>query len=242
MKFNIMNKIFLEAEWRKLIMANYAVEPALLQDYLPKKTELDLWNNTCYISLIGFMFCNTSLKGFKVPFHVNFEEVNLRFYVKHRTGNGDWKRGVVFIKEIVSKSIISFVAEKMYHEHYITMPMSHQWVEREWQKITYKWKFDNYWNEIYVKASKTPKFANKHSLEAFITENYWGYTKVDAEETREYSVEHPQWSIYEVKDHKMNVDVIPIYGKSFEFINHEQPDSIFLAEGSPVIVRVGNKI
>ena len=34
-------KKFLTGEWRKLIMANYAVDPSILNNYLPFKTELD---------------------------------------------------------------------------------------------------------------------------------------------------------------------------------------------------------
>ena len=64
--FGLMS--FLRAEWRKLALANYAVDPALLQPMVPHKTELDLWNDTCYVSLVGFMFVNTRLLGIKVPF------------------------------------------------------------------------------------------------------------------------------------------------------------------------------
>ena len=64
-----MTKTFLKAEWRKLVMANYKIDPKLLLPYLPLKTELDLWNNTCYVSLVGFMFLNTKVKGFKIPCH-----------------------------------------------------------------------------------------------------------------------------------------------------------------------------
>lgn len=107
-------------------MANYVVDKDLLKPYVPNKTELDLWNNKCYLSLVGFMFLNTKVLGFKVPFHVNFEEVNLRFYVRYREG-AEWKRGVVFIKEIVSRPALTFVANTIYKEKYETMPMGHSW-------------------------------------------------------------------------------------------------------------------
>ena len=100
---------FLKAEWRKLILVNYEVDQKVLTPYLPAKTELDLHNGKCMVSLVGFKFVNTKMLGLKIPFHINFEEVNLRFYVKHKAGN-DWKRGVVFIKEIVPKRAISIVA------------------------------------------------------------------------------------------------------------------------------------
>ena len=69
---------FIKAEWRKLAIANYAVDAAVLKPYLPAKTELDKWNDTVYISLVGFMFVNTKVLGLKIPFHTNFEEANLR--------------------------------------------------------------------------------------------------------------------------------------------------------------------
>src|SRR5688572_6934416 len=113
---------FLKAEWRKLIMFNYAVDPALLKPYVPPHTQLDLWNDTCYVSLVGFMFLNTRVKGIKIPFHINFEEINLRFYVKYDDPEMGPKRGVVFIQEIVPKSMITWVANTLYREHYTTLP------------------------------------------------------------------------------------------------------------------------
>lgn len=106
---------FLTAEWKNLIMANYEINSEILKPYIPKGTEIDYFNGKCFISLVGFMFKDTKVFGIKFPFHVNFEEVNLRFYVK----KGD-KRGVVFIKEIVPKPLITFVANSVYHEHYQT--------------------------------------------------------------------------------------------------------------------------
>ena len=131
---------FLKAEWRKLALANYIIDKKLLDKYLPIGTELDLWKGNCYVSLVGFMFVNTKLLGLKIPFHQNFEEVNLRFYVK-RFDNGELKRGVVFIKEIVPKRALTFVANTVYNENYETLPMEHFWSSENNQRtIQYKWK------------------------------------------------------------------------------------------------------
>jgi len=105
-------------------MANYIVDPAILIPWLPHRTELDSYNGNVYVSLVGFMFANTKLLGMRIPFHANFEEVNLRFYVRYND-NGEWKRGTVFIREIVPKRAISFIANKVYHENYCTRRMSH---------------------------------------------------------------------------------------------------------------------
>src|SRR6478735_9893003 len=106
---------FLTAEWRDLVMANYEIDPSMLADRVPRGTELDLHEGRCFVSLVGFMFLETRVMGFPVPFHTNFEEVNLRFYVKRKTED-EVRRGVVFIKEIVPRYAISTVARVMYGE------------------------------------------------------------------------------------------------------------------------------
>lgn len=227
---------FLTAEWRKLILANYSIDPDLLKDFIPKGTELDFWNGKCYVSLVGFMFKNTKVLGIKVPYLHTFEEVNLRFYVKRKEGS-QWKRGVVFIKEIVPKRILSFVANTIYHEHYITLPMSHTWeVNASEMEISYQWELKKQLQSIKVITKKTPqKFAANSEIE-FISEHYFGYTKYNTSKTYEYEVTHPSWSYYNVKDVSINVDFELNYGISFASLNHQEPESVFLMEGSEITV------
>ncbi|MFN3405649.1 MAG: YqjF family protein [Cytophagaceae bacterium] len=236
-----MTDTFLQAEWRKLAMANYSVDSKLLEKYLPFKTELDLWNATCYVSLVGFMFMNTKVKGFKIPFHVNFEEVNLRFYVRYKDG-AEWKRGVVFIKEIVPRPALSFVANTIYREHYETMPMKHSWTCCEDSLvIEYQWKKSN-WNNFKVIASNSATDIKPLSEEEFITEHYWGYTRLNESQTSQYGVEHPRWQVYETKDYSIDVDFADLYGNEFEFLKNEKPKSVFLAKGSEIKVKGGRVI
>jgi uncharacterized protein YqjF (DUF2071 family) len=51
-----MPRIFLTAQWRNLLMANYAIEPDVLKPYLPCYTELDTFEGVHYVSLVGFLF------------------------------------------------------------------------------------------------------------------------------------------------------------------------------------------
>lgn len=237
-----MSKNFLTAEWRNLAMANYSVDRKLLEKYLPYKTEIDVWDNTCYVSLVGFMFLNTRLKGFKIPFHSNFEEVNLRFYVRYKDGN-EWKRGVVFIKEIVPKPALTLVANTIYREKYETMRMDHTWRTDEDGdlEVEYKWKKEK-WNSFKVKAVNTKTDIASGSEEEFITEHFWGYTSIGHKKTSEYGVEHPRWSVYTVKEHAIAVDFENTYGSDFKFLTDERPKSVFLAEGSEIVVKEGKRI
>jgi len=228
-------KRFLSAEWRKLIMANYEIDPMILKKYLPSKTELDEWQGNYYISLVGFMFLNTKVKGVRVPFHINFPEVNLRFYVKHRSGD-EWKRGVVFVNEFVPKPAITFVANNLFNERYVTFPMKHKWDLDDKLSIGYYWKKNDQWHKLEATANKDPLELVAGSKEEFITEHYWGYSSINENKTGEYHVEHPRWNIYSVEQHNIECDFQALYGNDFGFLNSLQPASVFLAEGSPLTV------
>lgn len=227
---------FLTAEWRKLAIVNYAIEPEVLRKYIPYKTELDLWNNTCYISLVGFMFQNTKLLGMQIPMHTHFEEVNLRFYVRYKDKQ-EWKRGVVFIKELVPKPALTLVANTVYKEHYQTVPMSNSWIHRKEQlSVEYSWKYNKLPQRIKVVASNIPQDIPIGSETEFITEHYWGYTRIKEDKTFAYEVSHPRWQAYEIHDHQVEVDFNLVYGKDFQFMNKLHPVSVMLAEGSPITV------
>lgn len=233
---------FLTAEWRKLALANYEVEPSILREFLPAKTELDIWNGRCYVSLVGFMFKNVKLLGLSIPFHTDFEEVNLRFYVKHKSGD-DWKRGVVFVKEIVPKAALTFVANTIYREHYETLAMRHVWnSEGELQEVKYDWKKQGRWHSFQVETEKESRLIPADSETEFITQHFWGYTKINEKKTFEYEVTHPKWEAYEVKRHKIDVDFGMVYGERFRFLNEAEPTSVMLAEGSKITVENKRKL
>lgn len=229
-----MSSHFLHAEWNNLIMANYVVPKELLLPYIPAATELDFYKGKTYISLVGFMFLNTRIRGLSVPYHINFEEVNLRFYVKHND-RGSWKRGTVFIKEIVPKPAISFVANRLFKEKYSTMKMKHFHIEKpDVIETCYEWKYKNKWNKLMAACHKKSSPMRIDSEEEFIAEHYWGYTKYNGTRTYEYEVEHPRWEIFHVSDYTIECDFKGIYGDEFSFLKEIKPSSVFMAKGSEV--------
>jgi uncharacterized protein len=236
-----MTGTFLHAEWRKLLMANYAVEEALLKPFVPAGTELDLFEGTCYVSLVGFMFLDTRVLGLRIPYHANFEEVNLRFYVRREDQSG-LRRGVVFLREIVPKRAITFVANTLYGEKYVTMPMKHQWSESQGDVgVAYQWKSKR-WNTFAARASGRPEAIDAGSEEDFITNHYWGYTRLSDGLTSEYEVVHPQWNVYPVRQFQIDVDFGDVYGATFAFLAQAKPVSVLLAEGSAISVQAGRKL
>lgn len=224
------------------MLVNYVVPKEVLLPYVPKHTELDINDGKCYASLVGFMFKDTRLCGIPIPFHRDFEEVNLRFYVKHHDVS-TWKRGVVFIKEIVPKKALTAVANILYKEHYQTLEMKHSWnVGDQHQEVAYMWSSGNEWHSMRVSAKLYPTDLLPGSHEEFMAEHYWGYTKVSNETTYEYEVSHPKWQVYPVQQVDVQVDFAAVYGQHFGFLNKIAPHSTILAEGSEIAVKAKKKL
>lgn len=218
------------------MLANYSIDPRILQPWLPSGVELDSFNGITYVSLVGFMFRETSVLGLKIPFHVNFPEVNLRFYVRYKEA-GQWKRGVVFISEIVPKYAVAFIANTLYKERYRRMPVRVTGsVSAEEIATGYEWKFNGHWNRLQVRALNQPVPLEEGSEAEFITEHFWGYSGQANGPTTEYQVAHPRWLTYEVSEHSIDCDFKSLYGAGFAGLSQEQPVSVFFAEGSAIQV------
>ncbi|WP_183566376.1 YqjF family protein [Mucilaginibacter sp. SP1R1] len=234
---------FLQAQWKNLVMLNYEVAPQVLDAYLPPGTILDLWEGKALVSMVGFLFADTKVLGIKWPWHVNFEEVNLRFYVRRFNGT-EWKRGAVFVSEIVPKSLIALIANNLYKEHYQALPMRSAITEApdNHTRFLYEWKFNGKWNKLGATVSNQLADIKPGSAEEFIFEHYWGYNKLSNLSTMEYQVEHVAWQTGVVKDYVFDADVAGLYGKAFEPYLKKQPVSAFFAAGSAIKVRMGDKI
>lgn len=233
-----MPRPFLSAEWRDLLMLNYEVDPAVLAPRLPAGTELDLWQGAALVSVVGFLMAGTRVLGLPIPFHIHFAEVNLRFYV--RRGN---ERGVVFVKEIVPKPAIAWVARIAYGEPYVALPLRQALELREGALprgglVEYVWRdrIGGRKQRLGALVEGDPALPEPGSEEQFITEHYWGYTRRSATRTGVYQVQHVPWRVRSVVQPYLLADVARLYGPAFAPFLQRRPRSAFLAEGSLVSV------
>ena len=237
---------FLTAEWRNLVMLNYEVDAAALRRLVPRGVELDTWNNRHYISVVGFLFLKTRVLGLPAPFHRNFEEINLRFYVRRRA-EGAWRRGVVFVKEIVPRLAIAAVARIVYNENYVARPMRRR-IDLNGKTIQpngsveYSWRDGGSWHRLHAKTAGEAQPLVTGSEEEFITEHYWGYAAQRDGGCVEYQVEHPRWHVWQTSESVFDCDVKHIYGGHFVDYLSAKPRSSFVADGSPIVVRKGTRI
>jgi uncharacterized protein YqjF (DUF2071 family) len=224
----------LTAEWRHLVMLNYEMDARVLEPRVPRGTELDSWNGVTFASVVGFLFLRTKLLGVPIPFHRDFEEVNLRFYVRRTVGT-EVRRGVVFIKEFVPRLAIATLARIAYNEPYSALPMRHEVVAGVAPKVEYSWQLGNRWHACSAVAAGDPALPAPGSLEEFITEHYWGYTAQRDGSTIEYRVEHPQWRVWQASSARLDADVAALYGADVAGALAGLRTS-FIADGSPVTV------
>jgi len=236
-------RVFLSAEWRDLVMLNYEIDPSLLARHVPPGTSLDSFQGRTYVSLVGFRFCRTKLLGhFPIPFHADFDEVNLRFYVRRKEA-GDDRRGVVFIAEVVPKRAIATTARLVYGENYICLPMRHRIESDELKKTAeYQWRVDGQWCKLSAQTAGLPAQPQEGSLEQFITEHYWGYSAQRSGRCIEYHVSHAPWQVWSATEAGFEGDASSLYGREIGAVLQRCPDSAFVAEGSSVVVFKGNRI
>jgi len=221
-------------------MLSYEIDPGVLRPFVPAGTELDDWNGQTFVSVVGFMFLDTRVLGVRFPWHSNFEEVNLRFYVR-RKGSEGWRRGVVFIKELVPRFAIAWVARTYYGENYVALPMQHSMGNPDGpgpRRVSYSWWFEDRENMLELTVAGDGQLAAAGSMEEFVTEHYWGYARRKNGATTEYRVEHPRWQVFPAEGARLVCDVAGLYGQTFvEFMR--SPVSAFLADGSQVVVHKG---
>jgi uncharacterized protein YqjF (DUF2071 family) len=220
-------------------MLNYRVPRELLMPFVPRGTHLDLWNGAAYLSVIGFLFRKTRVLGVRVPFHGLFEEVNLRFYVR-RELDGEIRRGVTFVREIVPKRAVTVVARLAYDEPYQTLPMSHQLgvigPSGRPLSVEYTWLNGTEWSGMRLFPEGDSYFSPPGSEEEFITNHRWGYTRRRTGGTTEYKVQHKPWRVWRASQGEVAGNVSRIYGSDFADVLAGVPHSAYFAAGSVVSV------
>ncbi len=237
---------FLTAEWRHLAMLSFEIDPKVLSPLVPAGTELDDRQGRTFVSVVGFLFLDTRVFGAAIPWHRDFEEVNLRFYVRRKASDG-WRRGVVFVKEIVPRIAIAWTARTLYGENYVALPMRHR-IEPETgsatapRTVSYSWRFRGRENRMELSADGNAVEPAEGSDVEFITEHYWGYARRRGGRTTEYHVEHPRWRVRTATATELDCDVAGLYGSQFVAFLKTPPASAFLADGSNVTVFRGTPI
>ena len=234
---------FLTAQWRHIAMLNYEVDPAVLTPHVPKGTELDTHGGRHFVSLVGFLFLETHVFGLPALFHQNFEEINLRFYVRRRIGE-ESRLGVVFIREMVPMTMVSEIARLTYNEPYRTVPMQHTLVQTNGKLHSVEFLFGRPRDQcrLAVHVDGDAQEMRPGSDEEFLSNRHWGYTRQRDGGTIEYRVEHPRWRVWTDARGELDGPLGEFYDRPFADILSGVPSSASVADGSAVTVHLPERI
>jgi hypothetical protein len=217
-------------------MLNYLVDPEVIAPFVPPGIEIDYENGETFVSVVGLLFLDTRLLGAAIPLHRNFEEVNLRFYVRKKSAD-TWRRGVIFVRELVPRRAVALIARAFYGENYLALPMKHEVEHVDVKlKVEYLWRRNRKWESLRMSATGAAQPISAGSHAEFITEHHWGYTRVRAG-CSEYRVEHPRWKIWNAAMFDFDADVAALYGQRFVDTLNQSPRSAFIADGSPIEIQ-----
>jgi hypothetical protein len=117
--------------------------------------------------------------------------------------------------------------------------MSHR---AEAGKVEYAWKLGSRRCVMKIETDGENFVPSEGSLSQFITEHYWGYTTHKGGGSLEYEVQHPPWRVWNAKEASFSGNADGLYGPEIAQILTREPDSAFLAQGSPVTVFKSTKI
>jgi uncharacterized protein YqjF (DUF2071 family) len=242
---------FLRARWTELLLLNFAVPSDLISSLAPPGTEPDLFDEQAYISVVGFRFRDTRIRGWALPGHRDFLEINLRYYVRRYVGDDEIRRGVVFASEIVPRRLVAIVANRVYHEKYVCRPMRSELCIAGpdlaiGDRISYHWqsrvKQERRWNGLTARVGSIPQLPPPGSLQEFIVEHYWGYATGRDGRTREYRVAHPPWRVAAADEVLWDCDATTNYSMPLAKYLAGPPASAVIAEGSAVEVYPGRML
>jgi uncharacterized protein YqjF (DUF2071 family) len=222
----------LTAEWRHLLFQSYPVDPRVLEPFLPAGTEIDAWDGRAWLSVVAYQFRSVKLWNVPVPGHQHFEGLNLRFCVKRRAG-GQERRGVTFLSEIAPRPAMALMTRLMFNEPYAARDMRSVIDAGPPLRVAYSWRADASWQHCTAVAAGPAAIPQPSTLEGFLVERHFSYTRQPDGTTLEYRVDHSPWRVFATASRHSVTDYTALYGPEIGSLL-TQPASELIAEGSPV--------
>lgn len=231
-----MSSPFLTATWANLCLVSYAVDPDLLLPLVPPGLELDKRDDRAFVSLVAFDFLDTRVRAIRWPWHADFPEINLRFYVRGIVG-GEPRRGVCFIREFVPRPAIAWIARAVYNEPYSSARMHSSVLDKgDGAVIQHTLVTGGVTNRLSIRVSGPPLLPPADSTEHFFKEHEWGFGVDRSGKRLMYRVHHPVWLTRSATIEELTWDWSRVYGKEWGMLASATPVSVIFAIGSNVSV------
>ncbi|WP_438426262.1 YqjF family protein [Aquimarina macrocephali] len=211
-------------EWNNTIFIHWQVELSELQKFVPKELEIDLFEGKPWISLVAFTMEKIRPKNLPAfPPISNFDEINIRTYVKSNT-----KTGVYFLSIEGGTNLSCKIAKKISE-----LPYRYSKIKRS--KNQYLSINPEFKDELDILFSIGEEITDKSALDTWLTERYALFQDTK-KSINEFEIHHLEWPI-----RKIEVTNLKVNYSRFDKLIKSKPDKIQYSKGVKVIAWGKNK-
>lgn len=233
-------KVLLTTQLSDVVALNFRIDPRVLRRRVPKGLELRTFEGDAYVSLVAMVLRKVKVWGFPVSVAGGFGELNLRYYVRRKDGDG-YQNGACFLKDYISSASAAWILSSVFKTDFDRLKMKRENTgfnskdDGAIPKVDYRWTVGENSNRIRIKARKKLGDISPNSKVGFILDNNNEYSRRDGK-TYEYRVQHPKWTIWDAAQANFTCDVEKLFGKEFVKPLSRRPVSVFVSSGSNVTI------
>ena len=205
-------------EWNRAIFLHYKVDLFELEKFVPDELEIDLFDGSPWVSVVAFTMERIRPRNLpSFPLISNFDEINIRTYVK---SNG--KTGVYFLSIEGGKSLSCKVAKGISELPYRYSKIKR--TEKVYQSVNSKLK-----DKLDVEFTLRNKSNEKTDLDKWLTERYALFQDTD-NAINQFEIHHVEWPVQDINIHKLELNY-----PRFENLLNREPDRIQYSKGVQVL-------
>ncbi len=212
-------------EWNKVVFLHWQVDYDELKKFVPDELEIDLFDGKPWISLVAFTMEEVrpkKLPAFK-PIS-NFDEINIRTYIKSNN-----KTGVYFLSIEAGKVVSCLLAKKMSGLPYRYSEMNRTDNQYHSKNLEFEDSFE-------IQYSIENELKNKTALCKWLTERYALFQDT-GNSINEFEIHHPEWPVQEIK-----IDKLAVNYPRFKNLINGNPDKVHYSKGVQVVTWGKKKI
>lgn len=181
--------------WHDAIFEHYrSVDDAALTGWLPPGLELDRHEGRAFVSVVSFRMSDMRWRGIRLPFSHTYPQVNVRAYVRSRSGFG-----VFFLRNYVSNPLAAVAGRWLYGMPYRAQRVRHA---VDGDRLTCSAELAS-GARHHVAGRRVERLtgheADAESLRFFLVERYPLFSargRAGARRTHEAAMAHPPWALH----------------------------------------------
>lgn len=205
-------------EWNRAIFLHWQVDLVELKNFVSEEIEIDLFEGKPWVSLVAFTM--EKIRPRYLPYFPpisNFDEINIRTYVKLKN-----KKGVYFLSIEGGKKLSCKISKLI-----SKLPYRFSKMKRTSNK--YSSNNSEFGDEFNIDFSIGKKVEKKSKLDEWLTERYALFQGSNTS-INEFEIHHLEWEIKELEFEKLKVN----YSRFGKLLN-ERPDKIQYSDGVQVL-------